>query len=271
MEINEALSKYKIFIINLYSGYFDLVQEHSKNENAIIENNNYFHLALTRAFTEGINNDTFKDCIIEKVLNEKDLSHLEVIYNNLTNEIKELKDRLKKFGPNFRYPFVLQVNKDYREFLFFVNLMIYEEQDGIRISQYIYSDDFFNEIQKNLDFTLTSINEIFRKKPIAETQRNDTPPQKEIKPIKWQKSSVLLAYLINELKEFGLIDNDGIWAICEQIFVDKNGIPIKAETFTSMVKNYENNHTPNGTKGKPKAHTEITELIKTLKALSKEI
>ena len=103
----------------------------------------------------------------------------------------------------------------------------------------------------------------------------DSKPQqiKEIKPIKWQKSSVLLAYLINELKKFGYIEEEGIWTICEQIFVDKNGIPIKAKTFTSMVKNYENNHNliNLNDKGKPKTHTEITELIKTLKALSKEI
>lgn len=103
------------------------------------------------------------------------------------------------------------------------------------------------------------------------TPTQPTPPQKEIEPIKWQKQSVLLAYLINELKTYGFIDEENIWAICEQIFVDKKGNPIKAETFTSMVKNYENNQTPDGTKGQPKKHTEITELIKTLKAISKEM
>ena len=98
-----------------------------------------------------------------------------------------------------------------------------------------------------------------------------TTPQKKIQPIKWQKQSVLLAYLINELKNYGYIDEDSIWAICEQVFVDKKGEPIKAQTFTSMVKNYENNQTPDGRKGKPKNHTEITELVETLKKLSKEI
>lgn len=106
---------------------------------------------------------------------------------------------------------------------------------------------------------------------LKQTTTQPTQPQKEIKPIKWLKNSNLLAYLINELKTYGFIDEDSIWAICEQIFVDKKGLPIKAETFTSVVKNYENNKTPDGTKGKPKTHTEITELIKTLKALSKEI
>jgi hypothetical protein len=106
---------------------------------------------------------------------------------------------------------------------------------------------------------------------LKQTNTQLTPPQKEIEPIKWQKNSVLLAYLINELKTYGFINEDSIWAICEQIFVDKKGNQIKAETFTSMVKNYENNQTPDGTKGKPKTHTEITELIKTLKAISKEI
>ena len=89
-------------------------------------------------------------------------------------------------------------------------------------------------------------------------------PQKKIQPIKWQKHGTLLAYLINELKTYGFIDESNIWAICEQIFVDKKGKPIKAQTFTSMVTNYENNQTPDGRKGKPKAHTEITELIEKL-------
>jgi len=106
---------------------------------------------------------------------------------------------------------------------------------------------------------------------LKQTTTQPTEPQKQIEPIKWQKSSVLLAYLINELKTYGFIDEDSIWAICEQIFVDKKGNPIKASTFTSMVKNYENNQAPDGTKGKPKTHAEITELIKTIKALSKEI
>ena len=106
---------------------------------------------------------------------------------------------------------------------------------------------------------------------LKQTPNQPEPPQTKIEPIKWLKNSNLLAYLINELKTYGFIDEDSIWAICEQIFVDKKGNPIKAETFTSMVKNYEYNQTPDGTKGKPKTHTEITDLIKTLKALSKEI
>lgn len=122
------------------------------------------------------------------------------------------------------------------------------------------------------------------KKELAETLNklkqipNQTEPnQTKIKPIKWLKNSNLLAYLINELKTYGFIDEDSIWAICEQIFLDKKGLPIKAQTFTSMVKNYEaitmydEKGNPTTKKGKPKTHTEITELIKTLKALSKEI
>jgi len=131
------------------------------------------------------------------------------------------------------------------------------------------------KIENEIKTTSNKIDEIFslRKLNNKESQATTQPtaPQKKIQPIKWQKQSVLLAYLINELKTYGFIDEDSIWAICEQIFVDKKGNPIKAETFTSMVKNYENNQTPDGTKGKPKTHTEITDLIKTLKALSKEI
>ena len=110
-----------------------------------------------------------------------------------------------------------------------------------------------------------------RLKTVGYQTTQPTPPQKEIKPIKWQKQSILLAYLINELKTYGFIDESNIWAISEQLFVDKKNKPIKAQTFTSMVKNYENNRTPDGRKGKPKAHTEITELVELLKKLSKEI
>ncbi|MCZ2299202.1 MAG: hypothetical protein LC134_06980, partial [Chitinophagales bacterium] len=127
-------------------------------------------------------------------------------------------------------------------------------------------NDYLKENQSSIEYCMNAIENELNK-----TTTQPTIPQKEIQPIKWQKQSVLLAYLINELKTYGFIDEGNIWAICEQVFVDKKGNPIKAQTFTSMVKNYENNQTPDGRKGKPKEHTELTELVTLLKTLSKEI
>ncbi len=101
---------------------------------------------------------------------------------------------------------------------------------------------------------------------------NNTPMKhKETPFLKWQKNSVLLAYLLNELKKYGFIDDTDFWKISEEIFRDKKGNKIKNTTFSSLVKTYENNQTPDGTKGKPKAHTEITTLIESLRKISEEI
>lgn len=94
--------------------------------------------------------------------------------------------------------------------------------------------------------------------------------KRELEPIKWQKQSILLAYLISELKNYGFINGENIWKLCEQIFVDRNGKPIKATTFTSFVKNYENNQTERDIKGSPKNSSEITQLISLLKQISKD-
>lgn len=112
--------------------------------------------------------------------------------------------------------------------------------------------------------------EIKQLKNKSKGQTKTVPIQKVIEPLKWQKDSVLLAYLINELKTYGFIEDINVWKTCEQIFVDKKGKPIKSETFTSMVQNYENNKTPNTSKGIPKKHTDISDLIETLKKVSKE-
>jgi hypothetical protein len=86
-------------------------------------------------------------------------------------------------------------------------------------------------------FKLTTLKDEYLNILIAKNNnKTDTLQHHNALPIKWLKNSVLLAYLINELKRSGFIADDNIWSICEQIFVDKSGKPIKAETFTSMVK-----------------------------------
>lgn len=135
-------------------------------------------------------------------------------------------------------------------------------------------ETFHHETLKLFNDGKSRINNLFSLKKLntpASTQPQRTPPPvKQIEPIKWQKDSVLLAYLINELKTYGFIDETNIWAICEQLFVDKKGTPIKATTFSSMIKNYENNQTTDNTKGKPKKHHEISTLIEVIKKKSKE-
>ena len=107
-------------------------------------------------------------------------------------------------------------------------------------------------------------------KALAKETESYKISDRSITPIKWQKDSVLLAYLINELKEAAFIDETNIWTICEQIFIDKKGQPIKATTFTSMVKNYQNNQNIEGRRGKPKNHTKISEIISILKEVVKK-
>ena len=87
--------------------------------------------------------------------------------------------------------------------------------------------------------------------------------------IKWLKNSNLIAYLISELKNNHFIEEERIWDICENVFIDKNERKIKATTFTSTVGNYSNN---NGLKNrnKPKEHKGIDTIINALKDLEKD-
>ena len=87
--------------------------------------------------------------------------------------------------------------------------------------------------------------------------------------IKWLKNSNLIAYLITELRNNHFIDEENIWDICENIFIDKKGSKINATTFTSMVTNYTNNNNLNHP-NKPKEHKGIDTIIKALKDLDKE-
>ncbi len=131
----------------------------------------------------------------------------------------------------------------------------------------------FNDYGRQMKKEINYVQDLIESQPQQSTPTTSQPTPlqvKQIEPIKWQKDSVLLAYLINELKTYGFIDETNIWAICEQLFVDKKGLPIKATTFSSMVKNYENNQTTDKTKGKPKKHNEISTLIETIKIKSKE-
>jgi len=139
-------------------------------------------------------------------------------------------------------------------------------------------ETFYNESFRQYKEAKYKINKLFTLRKLNTLTPIHNQPQdkgnasiKKVEPIKWQKNSVLLAYLINELKTFGYIDDTNIWAICEQLFIDKKGKPIKATTFSSMVKNYEGNQPGKHIKGKPKDHSDITDLIEKLKMISKEI
>ncbi len=126
----------------------------------------------------------------------------------------------------------------------------------------------------NMDFNFNGVNgewKLIDESKALKPRANDEEGKTELPPIKklrWTKKSVLLAYLLNELQRGGFVEGD-IWKVGEQMFVDKDGKSIKHTTFSSMVKNYENNKTPDGTRGKPSNHKELTELIEHLKMLSK--
>jgi len=120
----------------------------------------------------------------------------------------------------------------------------------------------FDDLQKELEsYSHTS------SKGLKLNKQLDTIPK--TRTLKWQKPSVLLAYLINELKRTGFIEDIDVWKTCETIFLDKKGLPIKNDKFTSMVQNFENNKTLNGTKGLPKNHDELTNIIQELKKIQK--
>lgn len=131
-------------------------------------------------------------------------------------------------------------------------------------------------IEENIDKELFEILEKKLPKFNSEHKQNESLfklKSRDFEPLKWMKDTVLLAYLLNELKKYGFINDTNIWAICENIFLDKKGNPIKSTTFTSFVKNYENNiNVVNpGNKGLPKKHSEITQIISSLRDISKQL
>ena len=114
--------------------------------------------------------------------------------------------------------------------------------------------------QQILDWLKIELNYWNNVEPLLKSPSSESSSKTSSAPIAlhWKKNSALLAYLLNELKTLGFIDDKDIWKISEAIFRDKAGNKIKHTAFTSMVKNYENNQTPDGSKGNPKHHADIT-------------
>lgn len=278
--IYDVVSSYGLHITSLQIAYGTLIEDFNNSINnaepLYYEN---FEKSYKEAFLENCITSSNFIAYLERYILDTDIAELPKVYNLISNKIKkELWHKRLEYNP--KYPFqnnslFKEVNPDF--FMFAHNVGFEKDENGDYkkpLNDFFTADNLYDKIVNELNWAQKQVDIIFSTKELNPSINTTTQPtilQKEIEPIKWQKSSVLLAYLINELKTYGFIDEDSIWAICEQIFVDKNGNPIKASTFTSMVKNYENNQTPDGTKGKPKTHTEITELIKTIKALSKEI
>ncbi|MBP9134056.1 MAG: hypothetical protein KBF75_08520 [Saprospiraceae bacterium] len=285
--LKDAIRLFESHINQLKFAYFSLINDYkndsSQNEIPFYEN---FEQSLKQAFDVkySITSSVFIS-FIEDYFLENDLESLQKAYNIISNKLNNLLEfRKLRFNPKYYHTNSMYDNAPKGLFLFIDSLGFELDENGnykqplpdfSTADKFFTADNFFDKIKNEIITTLIKIHEIFRLRKLnnieTQTTTQPTPPQKELKPIKWQKQSTLLAYLINELKTYGFIDESNIWAICEQVFVDKKGNPIKAQTFTSMVKNYENNQTPDGRKGKPKAHTEITELVELLKILSKEI
>lgn len=85
--------------------------------------------------------------------------------------------------------------------------------------------------------------------------------------IKWQKDTVLLAYLFNELKNKGYIEDKNVWMKLSAFFIDKNGNEILNTTFPNLVVGYGRSKTKSDGKSVPKGHTDITDLIKKLPSM----
>ena len=279
--LKDAIRLFESHINQLKFAYFSLINDYkndsSQNEIPFYEN---FEQSLKQAFDVkySITSSVFIS-FIEDYFLENDLESLQKAYNIISNKLNNLLEfRKLRFNPKYYHTNSMYDNAPKGLFLFIDSLGFELDENGNYkkpLPDFFTADNLFDKIENEIKTTSNKIDEIFslRKLNNKESQATTQPtaPQKKIQPIKWQKQSVLLAYLINELKNYGYIDEDSIWAICEQVFVDKKGKPIKAQTFTSTVKNYENNQTPDGRKGKPKNHPEITELVETLKKISKEI
>jgi hypothetical protein len=278
--IYDVVSSYELHITRLQIAYGTLIEAFNDSINNVeplyYEN---FEKTYKEAFLEYCITSLDFIAYLERYILDTDIAELPKVYNLISNKIKKLLWH-KRLEYNPKYPFqnnslFKEVNPDF--YMFAHNVGFETDEDGDYkkpLNDFFTADNLYDKIVNELNWTQKQVDIIFSTKELNQsinTATQPTTPQKQIEPIKWLKNSNLLAYLINELKTYGFIDEDNIWAICEQLFVDKKGKPIKAQTFTSMVKNYENNQTPDGTKGKPKTHTEITELIKTIKALSKEI
>jgi len=280
--LKDAIRLFESHIHQLKNAYYSLINNYkndsSQNEIPFYEN---FEHSLKQAFDvkNSITSSVFIS-FIEDYFLENDLESLQKAYNIISNKLDNLliEHKRLKYNPKYYYTKSLYENAPNGLFLFIDSLGFeLDENENYKqpLPDFFTADNLFDKIENEIKATSIKIDEIFSLRKLnnkeSQTTTQPTPPQKDIKPIKWQKQSTLLAYLINELKTYGFIDESNIWAICEQVFVDKKGNPIKAQTFTSMVKNYENNQTPDGRKGKSKAHTEITELVELLKILSKEI
>lgn len=280
--IKEAIRLFESHINQLKIAYFSLIDDYKsdKSQNEIPYYQNFEH-SLKQAFNvEYTITSSVLISFIEDYFLDKDIESLQKAYNIISNKLNDLllEHKRLKYNPKYYHTKSLYENAPISLKLFINSLGCGLDENGNYkkpLPDFFTADNLFDKIENEIKTTSNKIDEIFslRKLNNKESQATTQPtaPQKKIQPIKWQKQSVLLAYLINELKNYGYIDEDSIWAICEQVFVDKKGKPIKAQTFTSTVKNYENNQTPDGRKGKPKNHPEITELVETLKKLSKEI
>jgi hypothetical protein len=100
---------------------------------------------------------------------------------------------------------------------------------------------------------------------------NETQKLKSIQPIKWQKDKILLAYLFNELKNKGIIEDKNVWQKLSTFFVDADSKPISNKDFTAMVTNYSKNKTKVGKKSVPTEHKEITDLLNIINDVTNQL
>lgn len=114
--------------------------------------------------------------------------------------------------------------------------------------------------------------EFLEKKSASQNTSSKVSAKKEIDKLQWKKGKVLLAYLFNELKNKGFIEDKEVWKKVKAIFEDEIGNSFDNVDFASMVQSYsKNKKTKHNSKGVPNEHEQITNIIEILTNTTNEV
>ncbi len=98
-------------------------------------------------------------------------------------------------------------------------------------------------------------------KLILQNNEVNKQPPKQIDKLQWKKDSVLLAYLFNELKNKGIIEDKNVWQKLTAFFTDKDGKEFKNTDFPNYITSYTKGKTAHDGKKVPKEHAAITDIL----------
>jgi len=204
--LKEALDYYDGHIKSVYISYIVLTSD-VKNIIEIVQPMQSFELLLKKAFNEDCyQSKELLEFVQELVIVEKEREKLELYYNQIVLNLNKLLNGLIAYETDIKYP----ITKDlfdpfYFEMMELIHKTSYTKDVNGKWNyddvKYFTSKNLINQIRKDVSDLINDIDNVFTYKEFNKTKKietNTTPIQKEIKPIKWLKNSVLLADLINE-------------------------------------------------------------------------